>query len=498
MSRVSATCLAFACVVAACSSPSPGSEAAAPADLTVDQLPIRITTPIAGTFDQLVDHDGASPQPTFKQRFWYTTEFSRGPDSPTILYLCGEQTCGPSFLTRMADTAKVLHASIVTVEHRYYGESFPFPRPLTSADQLKYLSIHNALEDLATFEAYAKTSLGMSGKWLVAGGSYAGMLAAFYRSKHPELVAGAWSSSAPVAVQEEFWGYDEVAARALGPTCTLLFQQALDAAGRAFDDPAKLAAVSTAIMGQPWDPQFGSKQDFLNSISGSIGGEVQYGSTQKVCAALEQHAMSPLDGVMGYYAPPLSGDDDDDAGTPAAPASPASPATPSDRERVVDVGPGGFDSLRFRHPRPDDPPPAQDFGWAAWFYQTCTEVGFFFQSNPDRTQSIMPPGIDDTADLASCQQVFQSRPDIAKTRATYYEPLLAGQGTNIFYVNGTFDPWSSLSFDDPASPPPGATVFVIAQGSHHSELVSLDRDSPLGVFEAHAKFIELARGWLAQ
>jgi len=47
-----------------------------------------------------------------------------------------------------------------------------------------------------------------------------------------------------VSMQLSFWGYDAVAARALGPTCTLLTQQALDAAGVAYDDPKMRKSVT--------------------------------------------------------------------------------------------------------------------------------------------------------------------------------------------------------------------------------------------------------------
>src|SRR5262245_14581416 len=153
-------------------------------NLTVDDLPVKVTAPVEGMFDQPIDHptrapaDGA-PAPTFKQRYWYTTEFADGPDSPVLFNFCGEAPCSKYELTYMSDVAKVLHASIVALEHRYYGKSTPFED--LSLEHMKYLSVHNALEDVITFEAYAKTSLPLSGKWVAVGGSYSGMLAAFLR-----------------------------------------------------------------------------------------------------------------------------------------------------------------------------------------------------------------------------------------------------------------------------------------------------------------------------
>ena len=96
-----------------------------------------------------------------------------------------------------------------------------------------------------------------------------------------------------------------------------------------------------------------------------------------------------------------------------------------------------------------------------------------------------------------CDLLFQTRPDIDKTRADYYLPLLSGAASNVFFVNGALDPWSTLGFTDPHNAPPGATVFMIAQGAHHDELANLTPDSPIPVFEAHVLFNRLAKRWLA-
>jgi hypothetical protein len=139
-----------------------------------------------------------------------------------------------------------------------------------------------------------------------------------------------------------------------------------------------------------------------------------------------------------------------------------------------------------------------DFAGSEWFYQVCTEVGFYQIHNPDRTQTVLSDLIDEAFFDKACDGFVHSRPDVDKTRAEYFEPLLSGRVTNVFYVNGSLDPWSSLSFTDPSGVPAGNTVFVVDQGSHCSELSNLKRGSLLGVFEAHVKFHDLAKAWLAQ
>lgn len=51
------------------------------AHLGIKAVKAGSTTPIAGTFDQLVDHKNPSLG-TFKQRYWYSTEYWHGPGSP--------------------------------------------------------------------------------------------------------------------------------------------------------------------------------------------------------------------------------------------------------------------------------------------------------------------------------------------------------------------------------------------------------------------------------
>lgn len=81
-----------------------------------------------------------------------------------------------------------------------------------------------------------------------------------------------------------------------------------------------------------------------------------------------------------------------------------------------------------------------------------------------------------------------AQPKIAETRATYFDPIMAGKATNILFVNGSEDPWSTLSLTDPSALPPGIDVLVVRGGSHCEDLSNLDKGMLSGVFEAHLKF----------
>lgn len=82
------------------------------------------------------------------------------------------------------------NATVAFIEHRYYGESIPSPF------SWKYLSTDQVLWDFADIIEQIKPM--NSTPVIVFGGSYGGMLSAYFRVKYPHIVDGAIASSAPV------------------------------------------------------------------------------------------------------------------------------------------------------------------------------------------------------------------------------------------------------------------------------------------------------------
>ena len=159
---------------------------------------VRPATQVPGTYLQDVDHFGTAGGQKFNQRYWVDSSYASSASAPVILHICGEGNAEEGYFLNdnAIQWAKSLGARIVYLEHRYYGDSLPFS-DLSSA-HMKYLTLDNVMEDLATFQKWISSANGWTGKWLSVGGSYSGTLSALYRQRHPELVVGALASSAPM------------------------------------------------------------------------------------------------------------------------------------------------------------------------------------------------------------------------------------------------------------------------------------------------------------
>jgi hypothetical protein len=162
-------------------------------------------------FDSKVDHFDHLNQATYKQRYFHTDQYFDEAEGPVFVYICGEGTCAP-VTGYFLEMAKAFKAQIYWVEHRYYGDS----QPVTSwktAEDYKYLSSEQALEDLADFISAKKDNMtsrtsGKPRRWVVVGGSYPGALSAWFRYKYPHLVDISWASSGVVNAITNFTEFD--------------------------------------------------------------------------------------------------------------------------------------------------------------------------------------------------------------------------------------------------------------------------------------------------
>ncbi|KAI4300525.1 hypothetical protein L6164_033894 [Bauhinia variegata] len=160
-------------------------------------------------FTQILDHFNYNPQSyqTFQQRYLINSTYWGGAKkkAPIFVYTGNEgdiewfaQNTGFMF-----ETAPYFKALLVFIEHRFYGKSVPFggneEDAYSNSSTLGYLSTTQALADYATLITDLKKNLtATESPVVVFGGSYGGMLAAWFRLKYPHVAVGALASSAPI------------------------------------------------------------------------------------------------------------------------------------------------------------------------------------------------------------------------------------------------------------------------------------------------------------
>ena len=422
----------------------------------------------SGTFDQVVDHFAParsnSANPVFKQRYFVDSTYAEGPASPVIYYICGESTCeGPSSTPLVNQLARKYHAHRVALEHRYYGYSQPFAT--LSPSNLRFLSMPQALEDLASFQRFAMDRFGLKGKWISVGGSYPGSLSAFYRMKHPELVSGALASSAPVFAKADFVEYDRHVARVADPACLVVIQKVVaEVEGRLKSDASR-AEVKRLFQASAVHHDV----DFLYNLADMAAIAIQYGFQSEFCTAL------------------VNGDKN---GKPV--------------EAYSQTGLSLFQRLgtspildAFEGAMSLDPKDYLDFAGRQWMYQSCTEFGYYQTANGNPAESARSSRIDLPYHNEACNRLFglKTQVDADRTNRDFYSGLFSSGTNRIYFTNGNNDPWSNLGLTDAGavqSANPGLMVLLIPGASHCDDLGGRVT-AALG--QARSQFEQLFASW---
>eukprot|EP00040_Diaphanoeca_grandis_P026200 m.146472 g.146472 ORF g.146472 m.146472 type:complete len:537 (-) comp30480_c0_seq4:244-1854(-) len=175
---------------------------------------VKSTTPPNPTsityFTQTVDHFRFNTNATFKQKVLVYDEF-HDPGGPLLVYFGNEGQIEDFYNNTgaMFELAPQVRGRIVFLEHRYYGSSLPFGANSYDNEQLQLLTIEQALADMAMFLSEKNSFLGCpesvppnttSCPVVLFGGSYGGMLAAWFMLKYPHMAVGALAASAPVDI----------------------------------------------------------------------------------------------------------------------------------------------------------------------------------------------------------------------------------------------------------------------------------------------------------
>ncbi|XP_056698496.1 uncharacterized protein [Spinacia oleracea] len=142
----------------------------------------------------------------FRQRYFLDRTNWAGTKSknPLIVNFGGEYPVEGDLqnLGVINEAATKFGALVLYIEHRFYGMSVPFGSidiALGDANVRECLNSEQALEDFPLIILGVRKKLfNQHTKIIVTGCSYAGMLAAWFRLKYPNIAIGALAASAPV------------------------------------------------------------------------------------------------------------------------------------------------------------------------------------------------------------------------------------------------------------------------------------------------------------
>ena len=449
-------------------------------------------------FDQLVDHFSTLDNRTFKNRYYLSTQFYKQ-GGPVYLYNAGEGTLQPWALEgHLAELAKLTKGAIVAMEHRYYGKSIPVPD--FSTENMRFLSVRQALADMAYFIQKTNFIQGIGDlpigvKWIDVGGSYPGNLAAWMRETYPSLVYAAYSSSAPVKAKRNFYEYDQAVGAALNPVCSEAMQLAIQYIDEVLtrNDTEQIKTLKS------W---FGldivrDNVDFASALSDAPSYLVQYGnvnSTSRLCGNLTNNGTIDMNmfssneanktelaiGIVqrfGKYQQIYMKENEIDASSYN----------------------GGNNSIKIEDNKG---------GSRQWFYQTCTEFGYWQTAPPAPMKRWRSKFITVAYYENGCRDTFGTLDMPRIPNVDYINTVYKGQSihtSRIVYVNGEIDPWRRLSVsaepDSPAPPrnpnSPTEPMFVVKGGSHCTDLGGYRPTNSASLNETRIKVDEAIVRWLS-
>ncbi|CAK4208906.1 unnamed protein product [Aphanomyces euteiches] len=311
-------------------------------------------------------------------------------------------------------------ALVVSVEHRFYGQSQP--RPDLTVESMKYLTSDQALQDLVPVQQHII--------------DYPGVLSGFAKAKFPNNFAGSVASSAPVWAKTNFVEYSEKVAYGLK-----FFggDEWLNNVGQAMKDFHALM-VSTKqedadLFKKLFNPCAPIKNDLDRAVLevdmfGNFQGIAQYNGFQSfslndTCNFWANKTLSPLEKLASFNQK-FSWDSRQCTGVDY------------DTEWISGINSTALDTENIDR---------------QWFFQTCNELGYGQTTTGSNSIFGRAYGITDT----------EKR--IANTLKFYGG--LKVDVANVVWPGGTIDPWSALGFTNTTKPVNPHSDVVYIEGTAH-------------------------------
>ncbi|KAL0555311.1 hypothetical protein IC582_009254 [Cucumis melo] len=443
-----------------------------------------------GFFTQILDHFNFNPQSYqyFQQRYLINDTYWGGAahNSPIFVYTGNEGNIewfaqNTGFLLQSAPRFRAL---VVFIEHRFYGKSIPFGGDEDVANSnsstLGFLSSTQALADYATLITDLKKNLSaVDSPVLVFGGSYGGMLAAWFRLKYPHIAMGALASSAPILQFENI-----TSPYAFSNIVTQDFKSESQNCYRVIKESWHLIDITST---HPQGPQLLRK-------------------SFKFCKEAEAESIKNWLSTAILYTAMT------DYPTPSNFLNPL-PAYPVKQMcKAIDDSRTGNDTFAKLYGAAnvyynytgtatcfdlDDDSDPHDLG--DWTWQACTEM--ILPTGGNTKESIFPASTWHFADrLHFCKTFFDVEPRRIWIPTHFgghnIERVLKRFGSNIIFFNGLRDPWSGGGVLKNIS----STIIAIVakEGAHHVDLRFSSAEDPKWLKDVRQQELSIIEDWLSQ
>ncbi|CAI6359152.1 unnamed protein product [Macrosiphum euphorbiae] len=442
--------------------------------------------------EQKLDHFNPTDNRTWNQRYQAHSEHHTA-GGPIFLLLGGEEKISKAWLRdgSMMEYAEKFNAMCFQLEHRYYGKSYPTDNLNTT--NLKYLSIKQALADVAAF-IKTKSKKYQNSRWVLFGGSYPGSLAAWARITYPHLVYAAVSSSSVIKTRIDNIDYFKVAEKALtdyNPKCvsnirqaTLMISDLLDTENGTRYVQSKFRACYRINPDVKRDVR-----QLFQQLSLPIARTIQYNKDNRYYSNMEAADLS-ITSLCDIMLDRSLGNSFD--------------RYVAYHRKIRHVLKRQCSSYSYQSSLKSNSEiywhqGSPQSGDRQWFYQLCTEIGNFVTSNEDDHLFGNTIPIDFFTDL--CTDVFGEHFDLNKLKKAVHKTTMLYHGlknttSRVIYLHGSFDPWNGLGLTEPKS---DDSISIFIDGvSHCADLYTSSLKDPPQLSEARETVIFYLNKWLTE
>ncbi|XP_045779722.1 lysosomal Pro-X carboxypeptidase [Maniola jurtina] len=379
----------------------------------------------------------------------------------------------------MWDIAPDYNAKLVFAEHRYYGQSMPFGNKSMDKEHLGYLTSSQALADYADLINYLQGDR-LKPKYpvIVFGGSYGGMLSAYFRMKYPHLVTGAIAASAPIHMYPGMVPCD-VFSRIVTSSFKVANQKCVDNIRRSWSELRTFLASqnNSDWLKTTWNlcepiknsTDIQTLMDYLQSMYETLA-MVNYPFQSDFLMPLPAQ---PVRVVCQYLSEKLNGTHLLEAIGKVLQVY----ANYTGKAKCVDYKNSDYTNLDA----------------SGWDYQACTEMIMPMCTMGKEFDMFEPSPWNFTKYSEDCHKKYNvyPRPDAARIE---YGGDRIKAASNIVFSNGLLDPWAGGGILNSISST--VTAVVIIDAAHHLDLMAANPNDPETVRMARAIHRQNIDKWL--